>query len=244
MKQKVIIFIIYGLVFFVIGIISSYLFLSKSLVNNTNVTTTITGSELTDGEEDTEIVDENTFGTGISLKKALLKNGNFSENINLIAEKFNFAELLVNEFSKVKSEKSFDLYLDKFGAQDIVSVFGKLKNKEGLYKYYNLLFDKYNVPNEDKEYYFGIIDTFILNGTYSGTYLYNGTPDSSVIPLLNLSLDEKLKICKDSFSTVEADLVSCNKYSIILSSDKENNYCEKLENNDKRLCEDILSLIK
>lgn len=256
MKQKIIIFTIYWLVFFVIWIMTSYFFLNNTLINNT----TTTGSILIDEKEQVETtVEENISWTWISVKEALLNDWLFSESLNLINEKFNYWELVIEEFNKVKNLEDFNKMEKKFWSQVALYTLIKLKNKEWIFRYFDYHIEKFDILSktwltisEFKNKLWVVIDSYIQNWYYNWEvkYIwdveYNWTVDIFLVSFLNDSLDKKILFCnewyKDNWNWEDSN--NCEKVMIFMSSTTENWNCDKLKDGDKKWCNDTLKLIK
>lgn len=252
MKQKIVIFIIYWLIFFLIWVGSSYIFLSKNIFNNDNSFKNTSSEEKNlniNNDKNNQSINKTNVtksNTWITLKEALSKPWHFSKNINFIKDDFNSVELLISEFKKINDKNDLKDFENKFWSQNWMMVFLKIKDKDLFLKYMDLSID---LDKELKDNALAvltkIIDWYIANWYYDDLWYKDedGTYDYFRLSLMSLGLEEKLNICKDSFKKQE-DYNSCSKYVIYMSSTTKNKYCDKLSDYEKRICDDTLKLIK
>ena len=243
---------------FIIILLSFYIFYSKNLLFDSD-------KIIVDNEDWIIDVFSNSWTLGInswileeeielfSLEETLEMDWRFFDNFYNIKDDFNYSELLINEFKKVKNLDDFLAFEDKFWGQLVMFTSLKLGNINIFLKYFNFLIVKDNIIEKTwksqqnlQEILEEIFFSFFENGSYDKLWYIDDDweYDYFRLSLMSKTIDEKIDICRSWYNN-DDDIRSCTKFNIFMYANESNEYCYKLNKEYyRKWCNDTLRLMK
>ena len=178
-----------------------------------------------------------------SLKEVLDSKEEFNKKFSNIKEKYNLANLLINEFKKVKTDKDFLNYEKKFWDQLILFTSLKLNNLDLYLKYY-----KFYIKTKIKNITYNRVKqrlVYLFNNQFNNNFYKDDKSDYFLLAISSWNLNYKKKQCKKAFYNDKDNYRSCVRFVTYMLANEKNKYCEKIDwDYYKKWCFDTLKLLK
>ena len=178
-----------------------------------------------------------------SLNSAITAGIPFDKLLDKIFEDFNFRDLLVGQFSKIKSVEQFSYFEYIFGRQLVLFIALKEKDLEMLHKYNalncranNCDFPESEISKTEQK----IVSSLIEKGYYDGEYTDpDGSLDLVFLSVTNKTISEKIAICKEKLPQDSDSYRICMDAIYYMASSKDDPLCERIVDPlFARLCKD------